>query len=305
MSKRQLTIKDEFNAIKPRFIDLTNPETYEKEISFALQHINKNPTLNKATTESKLEAVMNIAQVGLTLNPVLKLAYLVPRSEYNGKEWVTKACLEPSYQGLCKLVTDTGSAKQIYAQLVYNGDDFEITLGTSPEVIHKPKFKSKEIIGVYMVAVLNDGLKHVEFMDLEDLNDIRGRSESYKAYKANKIKSCVWASDFGEMARKTVIRRGVKYLPKTDLWEKLGHAIELENSDYGITDAQQDKIESLLLTASITHEAQQELFRELPIMSANRASEVIEYLIDNQVDPITSGHNYNQTEIKNKINKEI
>jgi recombination protein RecT len=305
MSKKQLTLKDQFSAIKPRFIDLTNPETYEKEVSFALQHINKNPALKKASTESKLEAVMNVAQVGLTLNPVLKLAYLVPRSEYNGSQWITKACLEPSYQGLCKLITDTGSAKQIYSQLIYEGDEFEIILGTSPEVIHKPRFKSKDIIGAYMVAILTDGLKHVEFMTLEDLNEIRERSESYKAFKSKKIKSCVWSSDFGEMARKTVIRRGVKYLPKTDLFDKLGAAIQLDEQDYTITSGQQDTIESLLLTANITHEAQQQFFRELPVMNASRAREVIDYLSENQIDPITAGNNYSQSDINNKIKNEI
>jgi len=106
----ELTLKKEhFNKIEPRFIELSDQKTFAKECSFAMQHFAKNDYLDKATIESKLQAVLNVAQVGLTLNPVLKLAYLVPRFE-NG---AVKCFLEPSYQGLVKLITDTGSAKNV------------------------------------------------------------------------------------------------------------------------------------------------------------------------------------------------
>lgn len=305
MSERQISMKDQFNVIKPRFVELVDEKTFQKEVSFALQHINGNKQLERATTESKLESVLNVAQCGLSLNPVLKLAYLVPRSEKNGDYWVVKCHLEPSYQGLCKLITDTGSARSISAQIVYDGDEIEISQGSEQYVTHKRKFKSKEVICVYMVAVLSDGSKMVEVMDVEDINEIRERSESYKAFKADKIKSCIWESDWGEMARKTVVRRGVKYLPKTDMWDKLGTAIQLDESDYSATYEQKEYIENLLLTSIIEPEQQKYLYSEIQSMSSDRAREVIEMLKENQIDPIHSGSNYGQTEIKQKINNEI
>lgn len=304
MTQKAMTLKDQFGVIKTRFVELSDPKTFDKEVSFALQHISRNKQLQKATTESKLEAVMNVAQCGLSLNPVLKQAYLVPRSENVGGQWVVKAHLEPSYQGLCKLVTDTGSAKQIYSHIVYDEDLFECSLGTNPSVDHKPKFKSKDILLVYMVAVLADGSNHVEVMTLEEIHEIRERSESYKAFKADKIKSCIWESDFGEMSRKTVIRRGVKYLPKTEMWDKLGAAIRLDEMDYMATDGQINHIEGLLMTAAVTPEEQEGLFQEVSTMSASRASQVIEYLTENQLDPITHGGNYDQGDIKATITKQ-
>jgi recombination protein RecT len=302
MSERQITLKDQLTAIKPRFIELTDKKTYEKEVSFALQHIGRNNQLKKATTESKLEAVMNVAQCGLSLNPVLKLAYLVPRSENINGQWGVKCCLEPSYQGLCKLVTDTGSARQIYAHLVYEGDEFGVDLGTSPTVTHHPKFQTKNIQLVYMVAVLSDGSKAVEVMTMEDIENIRERSESYKAFKAGKIKSCVWESDLGEMARKTVVRRGVKYLPKTDMWDKLGQAISLDEEDYQATHNQMDRIEDLLITSIIQPEEQTLIYSEINTMSQERAREVIIYLSENQVDRVGAGLPYDQKDIKEKQN---
>lgn len=298
--KEELTKK-----IGEHFIDLTDKKTFETELSFAVQHINKNPQLKNATFESNMIAVMNIAQTGLTLNPVLKLAYLVPRTAKKDGQWVIETHLEPSYMGLCKLVTDTGSAKNIYAHPVYDGDEFEVSLGTSTQIIHKPKYKSKEITHVYCVSVLSDGSKMIEVMTSDDIKDIKERSESFKAYQLKKIPSCVWVSDYSEMARKTVIRRAIKYLPKTDMWDKLSQAIHLDEQDYKPSDGQIQYIENLLLSANIQPEEQSSLFNELNTMSRERASEVIQYLQDNQVDPISAGHNYNMTDIKKKINSEI
>lgn len=289
------------SSIGERFAQLTSKEDFQKELSFALQHIGKNPYLKKATFESNVQAVLNIAQTGLTLNPVMKFAYLVPRFQ-NGQ---VETCLEPSYMGLCKLVTDTGSAKRIYAHPVFEGDEFEVSLGINMEIKHKPKFKTKNITHVYAVAILSDGAPMVEVMTLQDIEDIQERSESFKAYKAGKIKSCVWVSDFVEMSRKTVIRRLVKYLPKTEMWEHLSNAINLDETDYKATDGQIQFVESLLMNVALDHDEQAEIYREIPVMSQERANELIEYLQENQLDPIQSGNSYGQTDIKNKIANEI
>src|SRR5689334_11701957 len=82
-------------------------EKVKQEISFAIQHVNKSPQLQKCTTESLQMAVLNISNIGLSLNPAAKEAYLIPR--WNGVTKVTEAALEPSYVGLVKLLTDAGS----------------------------------------------------------------------------------------------------------------------------------------------------------------------------------------------------
>lgn len=298
----QLTVKA-FDPIQERFLSLAPKETFEKETAFAIQLLNKNSYMNGATTTSKLQAVFNVALTGLTLNPTLKLAYLVPR--YNNASRELEVHLEPSYQGLVKLVTDTGSAKSVSSQVVFEGDEFDVVLGTDTQIIHRPKFKSETIQLVYAVATLSDGSKMVEVMTLLQINDIRETSESYKAFKAGKSKSCIWESHYSEMARKTVVKRLVKSLPKTDMWDKLGEAIEIDNSDFKASYEQLDYINSLLDSANITPEQSESYYRELNIMTSTRASKVIEYLKENQTDPISAGRNYGQTEIKNKIDQEI
>lgn len=289
--------KEDFKAIKPQFTELVDEKTFTKEVSFAMQHLGKNNYLNSSTTESKLKAVLNVAQVGLTLNPILKLAYLVPRRE--GSNVV--CCLEPSYQGLVKLITDTGSAQNVYAHVVYEGDEFEEILGTSTELIHKPKRQSKLVTHVYAVAILHNGAKQVEVMTDAEVQEIKEKSESYKAFKSGRIKSCIWEDHYGEMCRKTVIRRLCKYLPKTERWEKLGTAISLDESDFKLSDGQYDLIESLMGTSVLGQEHREALELELETMSSSRASDVIKTLRFEQRDPIESGAGYGQKEIHKKL----
>jgi recombination protein RecT len=168
-------------------------ERVKQEVSFAIQLINKSSQLGECTKESKQLAVLNIANIGLTLNPAAKEAYLVPR--YNSVTKNMEACLDPSYVGLVKLLTNAGSVKSMLCQLVHEHDVFEVDLAnnTNP-VIHKPQLSSAKkgnIIGVYALATLVDGTRQVEFMDIEEVNLIRARSESFKAFNSGKIKSWI------------------------------------------------------------------------------------------------------------------
>ena len=104
--KNQLMADESFAKIQSNFLKLADEKTFQKEVSFAVQILNKNSYLAGTSKVSILQAIYNTALTGLTLNPVLKLAYLVPRAG--------ECCLEPSYQGLIKLITDTGSATTVY-----------------------------------------------------------------------------------------------------------------------------------------------------------------------------------------------
>lgn len=283
--KNELMTDETFGKIETKYLAIADKVTFEKEMSFAVQLLSKNSYLNKSTTISKLLAVYNTALTGLSLNPVLKQAYLIPR--WNNDISKVECHLEPSYQGLAKLVTDTGSCKNIYAYPVYKGDTFEVLLGTSPEITHTPKYESKELDKMYAVAVLHDGSKQIEVMTISEIHEIRARSESYKAFKDPKnpaVRSCVWVTDEVEMGRKTLIRRIVKYLPKTELWDKLGEAIALDNVDYGLSHGQYGMIESLLISAKITNDESRSIYQELNTMSSDRATECIQYLKDRQPD---------------------
>jgi recombinational DNA repair protein RecT len=160
--------------------------------------------------------------------------------------------------------------------------------------------------GVYALATLSDGTRQVEWMDKDEVEQIRGRSETYKAFVAGKIKSCTWASDFGEMSRKTVIKRIYKYLPRSEKAAVLDKAVELDNLDYTASDKQVEIIENLLRSSTMDERQKQWLEMEVPTMGAKRASEVIEMLKMNQPNErtrIRNGEMLTQMDTAKAINQ--
>ena len=292
-------IRKDFNAIEKKFTELSNEQEFIKEVGFCLNLIGSNPQLQKCTKNSLLSSVYQVASVGLSLNPIKKEAYLIPRwSRANGME----AQLMPSYQGLIKLVTDTGSVKSINCNIVYEGDEFDLDLGTEQRLTHKPKFKSKKIQLVYAIATLPDGSNQIEVMPFDDICEIRGRSDAYMAYKAGKMKTTVWVTDEGEMCRKTVLRRIVKYLPKTDKWEMLRTAISQDEQEFTASYQIIDRIQDLLKISSIDPEESAQIESEIRYgLNMSRAKEILLRLEGTETDTIESGRNYSQTDIKKKV----
>lgn len=267
---------------------------FMREVSFAIQHIHKSPLLQKCDRNSFLKAVINLSQVGLTLNPISKYAYLIPR--WNKSKNCYEAVLEPDYRGLQKLLTDSGAVKSISCKVVFEGDDVEVDMSLDrPVVKHVPHWLRTDpqpkggIKGAYSLAVLSDGSYHFEGMSYADICDIRARSESYIAFLDGKIKSCIWTTDEPEMCRKTVIKRHYKYLPKSDgeKHERFQKAVELDNTvngfdepvDFGL----QTLVESMIYSSSLDDKAKHNLTqRMLNLSNKSDAFKMIEELKDSQ-----------------------
>lgn len=189
---------------------------FRREASFAIQALQDNPSLLKVASEnpdSLKRAILNVAAIGLTLSPVYKYAYLVPRDG--------KVMLDLSYKGFSQLAIDAKSVKYVQAELVYSKDKF-LLRGRGQEPVHERNpFDSDrgELIGAYCIAETHIGDFLVEPMTARDILAIRDRTQAYKAFVANKVRSCPWVSDEGEMFKKTVIRRASKSWPMTDTRE--------------------------------------------------------------------------------------
>lgn len=217
-------LREDLLATRPTFeqIGLKSMD-FNKELEFAIQAFTNNAYLLGSDANTVRNCLINVALSGLTLNPVMKLAYLVPRKQ--------KCCVDPSYQGLIKIVTDSGSVTGIYARVVYENEPFQIERGTNGFVKHgicTGPTKGKRI-GAYSVAELSNGSQHVEWMYEEELMLIRKRSESVKSGKASP-----WDSDEDEMVKKTVVKRHWKYLPKSERAQMAAQAIAFDDEANGI-----------------------------------------------------------------------
>jgi len=293
--KTEIIKKEFYSPIKNDWVKQSGLDeaVFQKEVSFAVQIFRANSYLQQCDAKSALKAVLNTAQTGLTLNPVLKYAYLVPR--YNKASGMLECCLDPSYQGLLKLLTDTGSVKSIQCNLVWAGDDIEVDIASDRKIIkHVPyTFTGKDkgdLVASYSIARLHDDSVHVEMMSAADINEIRDRSESYKAYKNGKVKSAIWATDYPEMCRKTVIKRHWKYLPKSDHSEQFAKAVDLDNIANGYYQkADYNHIglaESLVENCTLDPDRKEKLIRELHGMEyEHEVQRLINYVSDYQQDP--------------------
>jgi recombination protein RecT len=289
--------KELLQKIQPRFTEIVDEKTFKIECSFAVQAFNKNDYLNKATPESKLQSVLNVAQTGLTLNPVRNHAYLIPRS-MNGR---IECNLMPSYRGLVHLIMRTGQVMKIDSQVVREGDEFDYELGLRPNITHKPSGSDSEITHVYAFAKLINGEVMVEVMTKEEIDRVRSNSDSYKSYVSKGFPS-PWVQWESAMARKVVIKRLAKYLPEGKEWEQVSRAIEIDNQDYQAEFWQLSKIEGLLETSSFEHEDREFIEDLLPRMSYHEANEWIQRLKKNQISKVHEGM-ANQAEITEHIAK--
>lgn len=209
-------------SAKKHFIEIAKAEgnlvLYKKEAIFAMQALQKSEWLQNTDPHSIQNAVINVASIGLTLNPANAYAYLVPRDG--------RACLDVSYKGLIKLATDSGSVLWAKAVLVYEDDTFEMQ-GIETMPIHKfdPFKKDRgEVIGGYCAAKLHDSSYLIDTMSREELDQVQATS---------KAKRGPWVSWTGEMQKKTLIKRASKTWPNTKRLDKAVHIInEHEGEEY-------------------------------------------------------------------------
>jgi len=195
-----------------------NMVLYKKEAMFAMQSIQKSEWLQQCDPRSIQNAVINVASIGLTLNPANAYAYIVPRDG--------QACLDVSYKGLIKLATDSGSVLWAKAMLVYQDDEFEMR-GIEQMPLHKfDPFKKDRgnVIGGYCAAKLHDGTYLIDTMSREELDKVRDTSKAKKG---------PWATWTEEMMKKTLIKRASKTWPNTN---RLDKAVEIVNEHEGLED---------------------------------------------------------------------
>lgn len=212
MSNALQIIRDDIYSTKDSFVSvLTNRSiNFEKEAGFAIQLITANDyarTIAMNNRQSVINAVNNVAAIGISLNPVKRQAYLVPRDG--------RICLDISYMGLLDLAIESGGVKWGQAELVYERDTFSLCGIDKPPVHNRDPFAKDRgnIVGSYVVVKTATGDYLTTCMSIGEVYDIRDRSSAWKAYTKKKL-SCSWVTDEGEMIKKTVIKRAYKMWPK-------------------------------------------------------------------------------------------
>lgn len=198
----QSYIKTMEGEIKKALPSVITPERFTRMVLSALS---TTPKLGSCTPKSFLGAMMSAAQLGLEPNTPLGQAYLIP---YKNKG-VDEVQFQIGYKGLIDLAYRSGEVSLVQAHIVYENDVFECEFGLEPKLIHKPADKDRgNPIKVYaMFKTKNEGYG----FEVMSMDDVRRHAEKYS--KAYNYGSSPWQTNFEEMAKKTVLKKVLKYAP--------------------------------------------------------------------------------------------
>jgi recombination protein RecT len=180
--------------------------TPDRMCRIAMTAITKNPKLAECTPASFMGALLTSAQLGLECNTPLGQAYLIP---FNNKG-VLETEFQLGYQGTIDLCYRTKMYRTIQARIVYEGDDFDYSYGMDEKLIHRPREKTTNPIYVYAYYELANGAKSFEVMSW---SAVMGYAKKY-SMAVQKGWTSPWQTNPEEMAKKTLLKKVLKYAPK-------------------------------------------------------------------------------------------
>jgi len=202
--ERPATIQDYIKRMGKEIAKaLTSVLTPERFTRITLSALSTNHALAQCTPSSFLGAMMTAAQLGLEPNTPLGQAYLIPYRNHG-----TLECqFQLGYKGLVDLAYRSGEVSTIQAHTVYEMDEFDYELGLNPKLRHVPAKRDRGD-PAYFYAVFrtkNDGYGFC----VMSVDEVRDHAKKYsKAYQNGP-----WQTNFEEMAKKTVLKRALKYAP--------------------------------------------------------------------------------------------
>ena len=168
-------------------------------VRMSLQWLDKSPALAKTTPASFALAVMGAAEMGL--QPLLGLVYPIPYGD--------QTTLQIGYQGMIELSRRSGKVLDIWAEVVLEGDEFEVEYGLHRDLTHKPtapRDGKGKVVAAYACAKLA-GTAEPAFVVLS-VEEIEKRRKVGRAGN-------IWRDWYEEMCKKTAIRALWKMLPKS------------------------------------------------------------------------------------------
>ena len=231
------TLKDWLESAKDRLATVASSYvTPDQLIRLALLAASRQPQLLQCAPESILAALMNAAQLGIRPGGINGRGYLVPRK--NNKTGKLECHFDPGWRGLLDIARRSGQIVSISAHVVRDGDRFEVFYGTDERIIHLPNLASEtegDIVAAYACAKLKDGSVQIEVLTRADLGKVK---------KCSAAQTGPWLNWFDEMARKSAVRRLVKYLP-VERDEAIDRALQLSADAQGLGTVPQRELRPL------------------------------------------------------------
>ncbi|MGB9618485.1 MAG: recombinase RecT [Desulfomonilaceae bacterium] len=240
-----VALQQEFNRHFARLAAAAKNRLDVKDvIAGVLALVEQSPALQECSTISIVKAVHKALSLGLDPTGLTEEGYITPRKR--------RAVFVAGYRGLLKIAYENPRVGFIESHVVRQQDHFELRFGdpTGHVVDHRPRLNISEgepnmAVGAYAVCWWRDCRQPlVEWMSTEDIEANAERS-------GNREEDSPWQTDWPEMARKTVLKRLLKYIP---LGPQLGLILRDRDEEAG-QDAEPEIGESTQITSAVDYDA--------------------------------------------------
>ena len=173
-AEKVATVRSLFDRVKPQVaLALPRHLNADRLLRIAMTSVQRTPKLLDCDPKSLIAAVIQSAQLGLEPDGALGHAYLVP--------YGNTVTLIPGYRGLVDLARRSGQLSTISAQVVYERDTFDYTLGIDETITHR-RYDGDEDPGkmthAYAVAKLKDGGVQTVVMSRREVLAVKARSKA-------------------------------------------------------------------------------------------------------------------------------
>lgn len=151
----------------------------------------KTPKLLSCDRASLMGAMLEVARLGLE-----------PGQEVHLIPYGREAQVIIDYQGLLRLMYQSGFVSSIQTGIHREGDEWEVEFGLEPKLRHVPCDNPGKMLHAYAVARLKDGGYAFRVLTKAEVDKVKKNSGP-------------WRDHYDAMAEKTALRRLAKYIPKS------------------------------------------------------------------------------------------
>lgn len=257
------------NALKSAFFEMTNSPSGN--------------LLEKCSRNSIANSLLNMAIQGLS--PAKKQCYFIPYGQ--------NLSMQRSYFGTQKVIKSLTNVEDIWATVIYEGDEFEIEIEGGRERIakHTTSFlnRDNDIIGAYCIIKKSDG---------EEVLTVMTRKEIEASWSQSKNKS-VQNKFPQEMAKRTVINRAAKaFINTSDDSDALIQAVN-DTTEEEFENEQERAVRDV--TETVEREANQVLIETKPKAKAKAKTKPEQESVEVPEDISLPGEIIQAEEIANEI----
>jgi len=157
----------------------------EKFVNIVVNQVKKDSKLLDAfmsNPSSMFASILFGAEIGLVPSDEIGEFFLISRN-MKQNDGTYKKTVTPlvGYKGLVKIIMRGGDYEKIEAQIVYKGDKFKVSLGTSPKLEHTPKYdvdrNAENITHAYAVLHFKSGATQFAVVTRDEITAVRDKSK--------------------------------------------------------------------------------------------------------------------------------